>query len=224
MNIPYIWNASRKPGMYVDLTSYLLEQRTIFIGPEITSEMASIVSMQMLALSQDKLPISLYINCYGGTIPAGLAIVDMMNFVDQHVPVHTYCIGECVGVATVILASGRAGKRRAFPSARISLFQEWYGVESLWGAQSQDKGERDRLMKIVQDTLQRHTQLSAEFNETSLGNLFRTLEFFDAATARKCKIIDEICGIGDNHTVRPNGPEENNSDRPMGDQAHEPEL
>jgi ATP-dependent Clp protease protease subunit len=144
MNFPHIWKSGQRPGIYIDLATYLLENRTIFIGPEITSEVASLVAMQILALSQEKGPISLYLNCNGGSVPAGLAIVDLVRYVDrtEETPVNTYCIGECIGVACAILISGRKGERRAFPSARISLYQEWYGAESLWGARSQDSHER----------------------------------------------------------------------------------
>ncbi len=194
MNIPYIWNTVRKPGAYVDLATYLLEQRTIFIGPEITTETASLISMQLLALLQNIEPISFYINCYGGSLPAGLAIMDMMNYVNRrNVPVHTYCIGECVGVATVILACGRQGERRAFPSARISIFQEWYGVESLWGAKSQDHKERERLMKVVNDALSARTQLR-KLEPKQLDGAFQKLEFFDAFKAKDYGIIDDLCG------------------------------
>lgn len=193
MHLPYIWNDNRKPSSYVDLATYLMERRTIFIGPEISTEAATVVCMQLLALAQEEAPISLYINCYGGSVPAGLAILDMVNSVNRDVPVHTYCVGECVGIATAILVSGRVGKRRAFPSARISLFQEWYGVESLWGAQSQDDNEHNRLMGVVRAALQHNTRLD-KIEEASLNNRFRELSFFDVNEALLYGIIDEVCG------------------------------
>jgi ATP-dependent Clp protease protease subunit len=161
MHLPYILNAAPQPGSYVDLATYLLERRTLFLGPELNSALASSFAMQMLALLQKEGEISIYLNCYGGSVPAGLAIADVIDYANaQNVPVHTYCLGECVGIATVILAAGTKGGRRAFPSARISLYQEWYGAESLWGAASQDDQERSRLMEIVEERLRRHTRIA----------------------------------------------------------------
>jgi ATP-dependent Clp protease protease subunit len=166
MSAPLILDKAPRQGAYVDLATYLLERRTLFIGPELTNVMASTVSMQILALLQEEREISLYINCYGGSVPAGLAIADMVDYAGARgVPVHTYCLGECVGVATVILASGTEGERRAFPSARISLYQEWYGIESMWGAMSQDSRERSRLMELVQDRLLRRTHIGSRLLE-----------------------------------------------------------
>lgn len=160
MALPYVLTTSPKNGAYVDLATYLLEHRTLFVGPELTAASASEMTMQMLALLQGDGEISVYINCYGGSVPAGLAIADVIDYANsQNRPVHTYCIGECIGVASVILASGAKGKRKAFPSARISLFQEWFGVESMWGATNQDQGERKRLLAIIKARLLHHTQI-----------------------------------------------------------------
>jgi len=204
MNMPYVWSTTRKPGAYVDLSTYLLENRTIFIGPEITNELASVICMQMLALAQEDAPISLYLNCYGGSVPAGLAIMDMVNSINREMPVHTYCLGECVGVAVTILVSGRKEARYAFPSARISLYQEWYGVESIWGAASQDSNERDRLMKTVQAALEEKTSLKEE--PAALASALKDLRFFDAQEAIGLGIVDHLCGVGETPATVGYGP------------------
>jgi ATP-dependent Clp protease protease subunit len=197
MNLPYIWAPAQKHGSYLDLATYLLGHRTIFLGPELTTEMASVVAMQMLALSQQEGEISLYINCYGGSVPAGLAIIDMIDYANgMGCPVRTYCIGECVGVATAILASGRKGGRRAFPSARISIYQEWYGVESLWGAEMQDANERRRLMQTVKGIFQRRAD-TRELDPDSLERYFKELYFFNSDESIKLGIVDALCGRPD---------------------------
>jgi ATP-dependent Clp protease protease subunit len=195
MSAPHIRSTSPKPGVFLDLATYLQENRTIFIGPELTADLASVVTMQLLALADDRAPISLYINCHGGSVPAGLAIVDMIDFVSRETPVHTFCIGECVGVALAVLASGREGARAAFPSTRLTLFQDWYGVESLWGAQSQDRSERDRLLTILRSLLAHRTNLGG-MTPGQFHNAFTDLRFFGVDAALKLGIIDRVCGAG----------------------------
>jgi ATP-dependent Clp protease protease subunit len=133
------------------------------------------------------------VNCYGGSVPAGLGVLDVVRTVNDSVPVHTYCLGECVGVAIAIVAAGRAHHRFAFPSARFSLYQEWYGVESVWGAQSQDHDERTRLMKVVEAALRSRTRL-AELQENEFSKHLTTLKFFDADLAVQYGIVDAIEG------------------------------
>ena len=149
--------------------------------------------MQMMFLHESDDPISVYLNCYGGSVPAGLAVIDSINATNLKVPVHTYCIGECVGIAVAILASGRSGHRHAFPLSRLSLYQEWYGVESLWGAQSQDHDERQRLMKLVERALRSRTNLG-KLTETEFSSHLTALNFFDPERAKGYGIVDNICG------------------------------
>src|SRR5687767_3062494 len=112
MVIPHLWRPPTTPGSYVDLATYFFEQRSLCIGPELTSDIAPLICMQLLALAQDDGPITLYISCAGGSVPAGLAIVDVINSINrQQTPVHTLCLGECIGIATVILVSGWRGER-----------------------------------------------------------------------------------------------------------------
>lgn len=152
MSLPYIWKSGREPGAYIDLATFLLENRTIFIGSNITSEVASVVFMQMMALVQQKGSISLYINSQSGSASAGLAIIDMINAISSpDTLINTYCIGECKGIAAAILVSGWNGERRAFPSARISLYQEWYTPKGLRAVQAEDASEQERLMEAVRD-------------------------------------------------------------------------
>src|SRR6266513_1210491 len=93
LSLPYVWKPSREAGAYIDLATFLLENRAIFVGPNITSEIASVVIMQLMALAQQKGSISLYINAHSGSASAGLAIVDLINAVStSDTPVNTYCI------------------------------------------------------------------------------------------------------------------------------------
>lgn len=195
MHMPYVWTPQHRGGSYVDLTSYLHSHRTLFIGPELTTETASVIGMQLLALTQDEGDISIYINCYGGSVPAGLAVVDLIRFGIEHGHVvNTYSLGECIGIAAAILVSGSAGHRKAFPSSRISLYQEWFGTESLWGADLQDREERTRLMEVIEQIFATGTKIE-ERSEAKLHNFLKELTFFDGAKAKELGIVDDLCTV-----------------------------
>jgi ATP-dependent Clp protease protease subunit len=106
-----------------DIYSRLLKDRIIFIGTPIYDEVANAVIAQLLFLQMEdpKKDISIYINSPGGSITAGMAIYDTMNFLTCEV--NTYCIGQASSMATVLLAAGTKGKRHALPNCRVMIHQ-----------------------------------------------------------------------------------------------------
>ena len=112
-----------------DIYSRLLRERIIFIGTPIDDTVASLVVAQLLYLQGDDPtePVSLYINSPGGSITAGLAIYDTMQFISPEV--HTWCIGMCASMAAVLLAAGEKGHRHALPYSRILNHQPWGGTQ-----------------------------------------------------------------------------------------------
>jgi len=112
-----------------DIYSRLLRERIIFIGTPIDDTVASLVVAQLLYLQGDDPtePVSLYINSPGGSITAGLAIYDTMQFISPEV--HTWCIGMCASMAAVLLAAGEKGHRHALPYSRILIHQPWGGTQ-----------------------------------------------------------------------------------------------
>lgn len=193
--MPNILNQeARVHGTYLDLPSYLLENRIVFLGPEITKDLTHVVAMQLSALARDTNPVKLYINCSGGSIVDGLAIMDLIDWMRKktpETPVHTYCFGECIGVATAILAAGQPGSRLALPSARISFYQDWYGVESLWGSQIQDSKERDRLLAQVSQALINHTKPELLVPD-KLQSWLKELTFLSVSEAIQTGIVDSV--------------------------------
>ena len=119
MLIPYVIDQVGNGERTYDIYSRLLEDRIIFIGGEITNELANSVIAQLLYLEakDDTKHISIYINSNGGVIDAGLAIIDTMNYVKCEV--RTICVGMCASMAAVILASGEKGKRS---QVQVSIF------------------------------------------------------------------------------------------------------
>ena len=106
-----------------DIYSRLLKDRIIFLGAPIYDEVANAIIAQMLFLQMEdpKKDISIYINSPGGSITAGMAIYDTMNFLTCEV--NTYCVGLSASMATVLLAAGTKGKRYALPNSRIMIHQ-----------------------------------------------------------------------------------------------------
>ena len=127
--IPYVIEKSGREERAMDIYSRLLKDRIIFLGSGINDEIANAVVAQMLFLQSDdaKADIHLYINSPGGSVTAGLAIYDTMQFVDCDVA--TYCVGQAASMGAVLLTAGKTGKRRALPNARIMIHQPMAGAE-----------------------------------------------------------------------------------------------
>ena len=127
--IPYVVEKSGREERAMDIYSRLLKDRIIFLGSQVNDEMANAIVAQMLFLQTDdpKSDIHLYINSPGGSVTAGLAIYDTMQFVSCDVA--TYCIGQAASMGALLLTAGTAGKRRALPNARIMIHQPLAGME-----------------------------------------------------------------------------------------------
>ena len=127
--IPYVVEKSGREERAMDIYSRLLRDRIIFLGSTINDEVANSIVAQMLFLQSEdaKADIHLYINSPGGSVTAGLAIYDTMQFITCDVA--TYCVGQCASMGAVLLCAGTTGKRRALPNARIMIHQPLAGME-----------------------------------------------------------------------------------------------
>lgn len=119
--VPYVIEQTGRGERTYDVYSRLLKERIIFLGMPIDSEVANVVVAQLLLLDSQssEQPINLFINCPGGEVYAGLAIYDVMQYVQA--PVHTNCVGIAMSMGSVILASGEAGHRVALPHSRVMI-------------------------------------------------------------------------------------------------------
>ncbi len=127
--IPYVIEKSGREERAMDIYSRLLKDRIIFLGSSVNDEIANAIVAQMLFLQSEdpKADIHLYINSPGGSVTAGLAIYDTMQFVNCDVA--TYCVGQAASMGAVLLTAGKQGKRRALPNARIMIHQPMAGAE-----------------------------------------------------------------------------------------------
>lgn len=186
--IPTVIEKSSYGERAYDIYSRLLRERIVFLGGHIEDNVANTVIAQLLFLTSEdpKKDIQLYINSPGGSVTAGLAILDTMNFIKPDVS--TVCIGMAASMASVILAAGAKGKRHTLPNAEVMIHQPWGGVQG----QAADieitakhiLATRDRLNKI----LAKATGQSLEKVEKDVDRDF----FMTAEEAKKYGIVDHI--------------------------------
>jgi ATP-dependent Clp protease, protease subunit len=160
--IPYVIERSGREERAMDIYSRLLKDRIIFLGSAIDDNVANIVVAQLLFLQFDdnKSDVSLYINSPGGSVSAGLAIYDTMQFVTCDVA--TYCIGQASSMAAVLLAAGRPGKRNALPNARVMIHQPLAGMEGTASDIHIHAREALRIKQRLNEILLKHTGQTLE--------------------------------------------------------------
>jgi len=171
-----------------DIFSRLLKDRIVFLDGEIHDVSADLVVAQLLFLeSQDpEKDISLYINSPGGSVTAGLAIYDTMQYIKPDV--QTICIGQAASMGAMLLAAGAAGKRLALPSSRILIHQPWGGVQG----QATDIGiqarEIVRLKHLLIGYFAHHSGKSEEVIERDTERDF----YMSAAESVEYGIVDRV--------------------------------
>ncbi len=154
MLVPMVVEQTNRGERAYDIYSRLLKDNIIFVGRAIDDEVANLVIAQMLFLEvvNPERDIALYINSPGGSITAGFAIYDTMQYVKPDVS--TLCVGQAASFAAVLLAGGTKGKRSVLPNSRVLIHQPWVhnlgGQETDIAIQAQDlQRMRDRLDEIL---------------------------------------------------------------------------
>ncbi|HZU98488.1 MAG TPA: ATP-dependent Clp endopeptidase proteolytic subunit ClpP [Planctomycetota bacterium] len=188
MLIPYVVENTGRGERSYDIYSRLLKERIIFITDEIDDQMANVVTAQLLFLqfenkNQD---IHLYINSPGGSITAGLAIYDTMQFVKCDIA--TYCIGQAASMGSLLLCAGRTGKRFALPHARIMVHQPWGGAQGTATDIEIQADEIKRLKNSLYDIYSKHTGKTAAQISKDLDRDF----FMSAEQAKDYGLVDTV--------------------------------
>jgi ATP-dependent Clp protease protease subunit len=186
--IPNVIEKTGRGERVYDIYSRLLKDRIIFIGSPIDDIVANLVIAQLLFLFMENKTqeISVYIKSPGGSVTAGLAILDTMQFVQCNVA--TYCIGQAASMGAVLLCAGTKGKRFALPHARIMLHQPWGGAQ---GTAKDLEIQVNELLRLKQSL---YTIIS-----DATGKEIRTVEkdcdrdyFMSADEAKLYGLVDEV--------------------------------
>jgi ATP-dependent Clp protease protease subunit len=171
-----------------DIYSRLLKDRIVFIGTAIDDIVSNLVVAQMLFLQMedpDK-DINLYINSPGGSVTAGLAIYDTIQFV--RCDVNTYCVGQASSMAALLLSAGTKGKRYALPHARLMIHQPWGGVQGAAADISIQAKEILRLKDKINELLAHHTGKSLDAIARDTDRDF----YMTAEEARAYGLVDQV--------------------------------
>ncbi len=190
--VPMVVEKSGHAERAYDIFSRLLKERIIFIGTPIDDYVANLIIAQMLFLQSEDAnkDISLYINSPGGSVTAGLAIYDTMQFIKPDVC--TYCMGQAASMGAVLLTAGTKGKRFALPYARIMIHQPWGGTQGTASDISIQAKEILRMKEELNKLLARHTHQSLEKIQADSDRDF----FMSAEEAKDYGLIDEVLVAG----------------------------
>ena len=173
-----------------DIYSRLLKERIVFIGSEIDDTMANLVVAQLLFLQSEDATkdVNVYINSPGGSVTAGLAIYDTMQFLKCDVA--TYCIGQAASMGSVLLAAGTRGKRHSLPSSRIMIHQPWGGAQGTASDINIQAQEILRLKAYLNGLLAKHCGKSVEDLAKDTDRDF----FMSAQEAVAYGLVDDVLG------------------------------
>ncbi len=181
--IPIVVEKSGREERAYDIYSRLLKDRIIFLGSGINDEVSNAIVAQLLFLQSDdpKSDIHIYINSPGGSVTAGMAIYDTMQFVSCDVA--TYCIGQAASMGAVLLTAGTKGKRFALPNARIMIHQPLAGMQ----------GTAEEIMIHARELL----RIKQRMNEILLKHTGHSLEKIEKDTDRdRFMTAEEACDYG----------------------------
>ncbi|MCY2992417.1 MAG: ATP-dependent Clp protease proteolytic subunit [Planctomycetota bacterium] len=187
-SIPYVVEKSGRTEQAYDIFSRLLKDRIVFLGTAINDDVSNLIVAQMLFLQSDdpKADIHLYVNSPGGSVSAGMAIYDTMQFVTCDVA--TYCIGQAASMGAVLLTAGTKGKRYALPNARVMIHQPLAGMEGTASEILIHAREFQRIKQRMNQILIKHTGHTLEKIEKDTDRDC----FMSADEAKNYGLVDQV--------------------------------
>jgi ATP-dependent Clp protease, protease subunit len=186
--VPMVVEKTQQGERAFDIFSRLLKERIIFVTGAIDDHMANLVVAQLLFLEAEdpKKDISLYVNSPGGSVSAGLGIVDTMNHIKPDVS--TVCVGMAASMGSIILSQGAQGKRFALPNAEIMIHQPWGGAQG-------QASDIEITARHILKTRERLNKMLAKATGKPLSQIEKDTDrdfFLDALEAKKYGIVDEV--------------------------------
>ncbi len=199
--IPMVIETSGRGERAYDIYSLLLKERIIFLGTPINDQVANLMVAQLLFLNHEdsRKPIQMFINSPGGSINAGLAVYDTMNYIDA--PISTIAVGLAASFGTILLTTGTPGMRYALPNATIHLHQPLGGAQGQASDMEIQVKEIVRMRELLNSILKRHTKMDEEQILQSTDRDF----FMTPDRAVELGVIDAVMTFPEKETVRSNG-------------------
>lgn len=189
--VPMVVEQTGRGERAYDIYSRLLKDRIIFLGSQVTDEVANVIVAQLLFLQSEDADkeISFYIHSPGGSVTAGLAIYDTMQFLKC--PVATYCLGQAASMGALLLCAGAKGRRFSLPNARIMIHQPWGGFQGQASDISIHAQEILRLKEKLNGIMAFHTgrDITEIERDTDRDN------FMSGAEAKAYGLVDDVVGL-----------------------------
>ena len=186
--VPYVIEKSGREERAMDIYSRLLKDRIVILGTQVNDTISNSIVAQLLYLQFEdpKSDIHFYINSPGGSITAGMAIYDTMQYVTCDVA--TYCIGQAASMGAILLTAGAAGKRHALPNARIMIHQPLAGMQGTATELEIHAKEVLRIRKRMNEILIKHTGQTLDMIERDTDRD----KFMEANEAKEYGLIDKV--------------------------------
>jgi len=186
--IPYVVEQTGRGERSYDIFSRLLKERIVFLGSEVNDAVANVIIAQLLFLESEdpEKDIYLYINSPGGSVTAGMAIYDTMQYVKPSVG--TVCVGQAASMGAVLLSGGAEGKRSALPHSRVMIHQPMGGFQGQESDIAIQAREIARIKKELLQILARHTGKTLEDIERDSDRDY----FLTAMEAKEYGVIDHV--------------------------------
>ncbi|OGW79624.1 MAG: ATP-dependent Clp endopeptidase, proteolytic subunit ClpP [Omnitrophica bacterium RIFCSPLOWO2_12_FULL_44_17] len=186
--VPIVVESTGRGERSYDIYSRLLKDRIVFIGTPIDDTIANLIIAQILFLQMEdpNKDINIYVNSPGGSVTAGLAIYDTMQFVKCNVS--TYCVGQAASMGALLLSAGTKGKRFALPHARVMIHQPWGGAQ---GSASDIHIQAKEILKLkeqLNEILAKHTSQPLDRIEKDTDRDY----FMSAMEAKDYGIVDHV--------------------------------
>lgn len=186
--VPYVIERTGNGERSYDIFSRLLKDRIVFVDGEINDTTADLVVAQLLFLESENpdKDINMYINSPGGSVTAGLAIYDTMQYV--RCPIQTICLGQAASMAAILLAGGTKGKRIALPSSRVMIHQPRGGVG---GQESDIAVQAKEIVRLKELSIKYLAAATGQSEKTVAKDMERDF-FMSAQDALKYGVIDQV--------------------------------
>jgi len=186
--VPYVIDKNGRDERAMDIYSRLLKDRIVILGSQVNDDVANSLVAQLLFLQFEdpKADVHFYINSPGGSITAGMAIYDTMQFISCDVA--TYCIGQAASMGAILLTAGAKGKRHALPNARIMIHQPLAGMQGTATELEIHAKEVLRIKRKMNEILQKHTGRDLDQLEKDTDRD----RFMSAAEAQDYGLIDSV--------------------------------